>query len=317
MSPSSGPTAHNLEYFKRHANGPIPFCIQISAPNPGDHVVIVGATHGNEPSGVKAMVQLHQALESGEIRIKKGRISLLLGNPQAYERDVRYVDGDLNRAFDGQKRSTVEGQRALEIKRFFEDSEDIQAVLDLHSVSIGDFKILVYPERARQLTGLALKLSPIPLHFVYHTEHMPGTLITAAGRQNVRGLIVECGNHHAAHGVQTAADHIHRILAHHHLIDPDLPSQTMPPAAITRYDSIQPIKPHANFRFLIKDIRTGTRLKKGQPFARDDHGNHVAPQDCYVVVPSRVVKPTDSDAGFLGSLTLLEGPEFKPNEEDP
>ena len=278
-------------------------------------MVIVGATHGNEPSGVKAMVQLHQTFESGRIHIKKGRISLLLGNPQAYERDVRYVDCDLNRAFDGQKRSTVEGKRALEIKRFFEDNEDIQAVLDLHSVSIGDFKILVYPEPTPDLTGLAIKLSPIPLHFVYHTEHMPGTLITAAGRQNICGLIVECGNHHAAHGVETAADHIHRILAHHHLIDPDLRSQIPPPAGITRYDSIQAIKPHANFRFLIKEIRTGTRLNKGQQFARDDHGYHVAPQDCYVVVPSRVVKPTDSDAGFLGSLTLLEGPEFKHYQE--
>ena len=311
MSPSSGPTAHNLEYFERHPSGPIPFFIQISAPNPGDHVVIVGAAHGNEPSGVKAMVPLHQALESGEIRIKKGRISLLLGNPQAYERDVRYVDHDLNRAFAGRKRSTVEGQRALEIQRFFEDNQDIQAVLDLHSVSIGDFKILVYPRQTPELTALATRLSPIPLHFVYHTEHMPGTLIAAAGRKNICGLIVECGNHHAAHGVQTAADHIHRILAHHHVIGPEPRPRIKPAPAITRYDSIQAIIPHADFRFLIKDIQTGTRLKKGQPFARDDHGYHIAPQDCYVVVPSRVVKPTDSDAGFLGNLTLLKRPELE------
>lgn len=311
MPPSPGPASHNLEYFKRHATGPIPFCIQISAPNPGDHVVIVGATHGNEPSGLTAMIQLHQALENGEIRLKKGKLSLLLGNPRAYAENVRYIDYDLNRAFAGQKRSTVEGKRAWEIQRFFDGNDDIKAVLDLHSVSIGDFKILVYPRQSPELTMLATKLSRIPLHFVYRVEHMPGTLIAAAGRKNICGLIVECGNHHATHGVETAAEHIHRLLAHHHVIEREPQPQIRPAPAITLYDSIQAIKPHAGFRFLIKDIQTGTRLKKGQRFARDDRGYHIAPQDCYVVVPSKKVLSTDFDAGFLGDLTILMGHAFK------
>ena len=306
MPPPPGTNAYNLEYFKRHSTGPLPFCIQISSPNPGDHVVIVGATHGNEPSGVEAMVYLHQALESGKLRIQKGRISLLIGNPGAFERNVRYVDYDLNRAFDGRQRSAAEGKRAREIERFFADNDDIRAVLDLHSVSIGDFKILVYPRQPPELTALAARLSSIPLHFVYHIEHMPGTLIAAAGRKNIYGLMVECGNHHAAHGVETAAEHIHRILAHHRVIHQKLGPQIKLVSAITRYDSIRAITPHANFRFLIKDIQTGTRLKKGRRFATDDCGDHLAPQDCYVVAPSKTVKPKDVDAGFLATLAVGE-----------
>jgi len=38
----------------------------------------------------------------------------------------------------------VEGRRALEIKSFLNNNDDIKALLDLHSVSIGDFKLLVY-----------------------------------------------------------------------------------------------------------------------------------------------------------------------------
>jgi hypothetical protein len=41
-------------------------------------------------------------------------------------------------------------------------------------------------------------------------------------------------------------------------------------------------------------------------FAKDDNGEHIAPQDCYIVVPSRVVKVTDVDAGFLGCLNVLQ-----------
>jgi len=59
-----------------------------------------------------------------------------------------------------------------------------------------------------------------------------------------------------------------------------------------------------------------SRLKKGQCFARDDHGCHIAPQDCCVAVSSKTVLATDSGAGFLGNLTLLKSPDLKQNEED-
>jgi succinylglutamate desuccinylase len=281
--------------------------MDISSPNPGTHVVIVGGTHGNEPGGVNAMVELHRAFGSGKVRLKQGKISFLLGNPNAYKKDVRYVDHDLNRHFSKREASSVEGRRALEIKSFLKNNDDIKALLDLHSVSIGDFKLLVYTKDDSDSMEYAMKLSTLPLHFVFHPEHMPGTLIEAASAYNIRGMIVECGNHYAPQAVETARQHIHSFLAHHHLIDDGNMTQKTTPAKITFYESIQAIKPHAGFRFLIKDIKTGTKLSKGQKFAVDDHGDHVAPQDCYVVVPSRVVKATDADAGFLGKQTVKEG----------
>ena len=165
MKRISTETISQLAYFKRHTSGSTPFCMCISSPNPGAHVVIVGGTHGNEPGGVKAIVQLHRAFRNREIALNRGKISFLLGNPKAYEKDLRYIDSDLNRMFVKQ--------------------------------------------------------------------------------------------------------------------DPS------------------------------KDIKTGTKLSKGRKYARDVHGYHVAPQDCHVVVPSLVVKPTDDDAGFLGRRTVLKDSEFK------
>jgi len=39
-------------------------------------------------------------------------------------------------------------------------------------------------------------------------------------------------------------------------------------------------------------------------------GAHVARQDCHVMVPSLVVKPTDDYAGFLGRWTVMMGPDI-------
>ena len=310
MKPGSKEISDHLTYFNKHACGAAPFCLQIASPNPGDHVVIVAGTHGNEPGGVKAVIELHRALLSGDIALKRGKITFLLGNPEAYKKDVRYITEDLNRAFAGQNTSTVEGKRAREIKAFLDSNEDISTLLDLHSVSIGDFKLLVYSNAGFDNSAFAMKLSTIPLHFVFHPEHMPGTLIEAAGRQRIRSLIVECGNHYSRQAVNTARQHIYNFLAHHKLIDGDYMLKTEPPASITLYESIQAIKPHAGFKFLVEDIKTGTKLSKGCKYARDDHGYHIAPQDCHVVVPSLVVKSSDYDAGFLGKRTMIEGPEL-------
>ena len=310
MKTVSAEIASHLSYFKRNASGSVPFCLQVSSPNPGAHVAVVGGTHGNESAGVKAIVELHRAFTNGEIMPNRGKISFLLGNPKAYEKDIRYIDNDLNRAFARPDPLTVEGKRALEIKAFLKDNDDIRALLDLHSVSIGDFRLLVYPAAGTGNTDLSLKLSDIPIHFAFYPGHMPGTLVVAAGSYDICGLIVECGNHYDGQAVDTARQHICNFLVHHQIIGDRYLSKAPRPPKITLYESIQAIKPHTGFGFLIKDIKTGTQLSKGRKYARDDRGFHAAPQDCHVVVPSLVVRPTDHDAGFLGMRTVVENPEF-------
>ncbi len=287
------------KYFRTFGNCKLPYCIEVVAHKEGQHVVIVGGTHGNEPAGVRAMVALHRQLKNGEIKLARGKVSLLLGNPRAYQKDQRYIDRDLNRSFGDQDSATIEGRRAVEIIKYLHRSSDIAALLDLHSVSIGDFKICVYEKQNPQSLDLALNISNLHLHFAYHPEHMRGTLIEAAGKQHICGLIVECGNHVSRQGVNTALAHIQALLAHYHLLEKSFSSERSMPETITQYESIQFIKPGTNFRFLIDGVKTGTKLASGQKFARDDHGYHVAPQDCFIVVPSLIVKPTDDDAGFL------------------
>ena len=288
-----------LAYFKKKSNCELPYCIEVTADRKGAHVVVVGATHGNEPAGVKAMVAFLRQIQNGELQLESGKVSLLLGNPQAYEQDQRYIDWDLNRSFDSLDPATNEGRRAADIIQYLNQNNEISALLDLHSVSIGDFKICVYEKDNTDSLELTLRISDIPLHFAYHPAHMPGALISAAGQRHISGLIVECGNHLSKGGIDTAQVHMQALLSHYLILPVSAKAAPNDGTTIEQYESIGAINPGPNFKFLIADVATGTKLNKGQVFATDDNGEHIAPQECYIVVPSRVVKSTDVDAGFL------------------
>lgn len=291
------PTEENLQYFQRHGNTALAHCIQCSALQAGAHVVIVGGTHGNEPAGVAAMIEFHRRLVDGQLTLKSGTVSLLLGNPQAYAQNVRYIERDLNRSFANPDDATAEGRRARAIGRFLSGQPEITFVIDLHSVSIGEFKIVVFNIEKPQNEALSRKLSPCDLHLAYHPAHLPGALIEAADCP--AALMIECGNHQSQAGRQTAREHLLRSLSHFGVVSADAVTDFAPPARLTRYETIQPIVPHGNFAFTIEEVATGYFLEAGQRFAVDDHGVHTAPEDCYVVVPSRHVRSTDHDAGFL------------------
>ncbi len=295
-----------LAYFQKHNNCELAYCIEAASNRKGKHVVVVGATHGNEPAGVKAMVAFHRQVQNGEVQLESGKVSLLLGNPDAYIKDQRYVDRDLNRSFDMSDSTTIEGRRAAEIIQYLDQNKEISALLDLHSVSIGDFKICVYEKDNPASLELTLSISDIPMHFAYHPAHMPGALISTAGQRQICGLIVECGNHLSEGGIEAAQDHMQTLLAHYQILPASAKAPKKDSTIIEQYESISAIHPGPNFKFLIPDVATGTKLSKGQVFAKDDNGEHTAPQACYIVVPSRVVKATDVDAGFLGRLNMLK-----------
>lgn len=295
-----------LAYFEKYNNCQLPYCIEVPSNREGSHVVVAGATHGNEPAGVMAMVAFHQKVQNGGLQLVSGKVSLLLGNPRAYEQDQRYVDWDLNRSFNEPDTTTIEGRRAAEIIQYLGQNRGIAALLDLHSVSIGDFKICVYEIGNPQSLELTLGISEIALHFAYHADHMPGALISKAGQRQICGLIVECGNHQSKQGMNTAQSHIHALLEQYQILRTTAEAPKRKRSLIEQYESISAIKSGSNFKFLIPDVATGTKLSKGQVFAKDDTGEHIAPEDCYIVVPSRVVKATDVDAGFLACLNMLK-----------
>ena len=63
-------------------------------------VAVVGGTHGNEYTGVFCIKALERQMQNGK-RKYPFRVSTLIGNPEAYKANRRFMDEDLNRQFSG------------------------------------------------------------------------------------------------------------------------------------------------------------------------------------------------------------------------
>jgi uncharacterized protein len=65
---------------------------------PGRRLVVLGAVHGNETCGTRAIQRLLPELDDGSLKIVRGSVTFLpITNPLAYERGQRAGDRNLNR----------------------------------------------------------------------------------------------------------------------------------------------------------------------------------------------------------------------------
>lgn len=89
----------------------------------GARVVFGIMTHGDEVGPLEGALAVMEALASGRLRFG-GRVTFLVGNPEAGLADRRFLDFDLNRVFvfDGPARDSHEHRRAAEMRPVLEDA---------------------------------------------------------------------------------------------------------------------------------------------------------------------------------------------------
>lgn len=296
----------DIEYFEKHKDKLLG-AITYTAKEEGPHVLIIGGTHGNEPSGVKAIIKIHQYMMEDPKFHTRGKVTFLLANPAAYLEDKRYIEFDLNRSFTETLADNFEGRRAQDIRTYFDGTTPIDRVLDLHSVSRDNSQILVYSVRQPHSQELGQAISGISTHLAFHSEHIPGLLIGECYRHGgATCLVVECGNHTDPHAESVAHYHTYRFLQYYGLVQPhpewDAEKQFLQTADdITYYETICSIKPEGNshFDFTRDDLETGTFFEEGYVYAKNDKHEYKAPKDCYIVMPPAEINLHDHDAGFL------------------
>ena len=72
--------------------------VSFASLNPGKHLVVLGAIHGNEICGPEAITRIIDILDKNMLELRQGSVTLVpVCNPKAYALNKRFVDHNLNR----------------------------------------------------------------------------------------------------------------------------------------------------------------------------------------------------------------------------
>ncbi|TYL38814.1 succinylglutamate desuccinylase [Natronococcus pandeyae] len=155
-------------------------------------IAVVGGIHGDEPCGVRAIERLLDENPTVERPVK-----LVVVNEEALERQVRFVDEDLNRAFPGAPNAkTHEGRLA---DRLVEELEGCLS-FSMHSTQSHAEPFAIVNE----VTETAKEICPqLPVQAMVETSNF------AEGRlfSEIQTIEVECG----LQGSETAAQNADRL----------------------------------------------------------------------------------------------------------
>jgi predicted deacylase len=171
----------------------------------GPKIVILAGVHGNELPGI---IALKEFIASSP-KLLKGKVTCIFANPHAIEKNIRFVETNLNRCFSKRNSdNTYEDNLARELM-FYLDNADI--CLDLHASYTQNTEpmIICQPNAYPYIQSL------LPRHVCHWFLSNP-TLATDQYMfsQGKVGICVECGYLDDIEGVSIAENAIQSILEH-------------------------------------------------------------------------------------------------------
>lgn len=166
-------------------------------------IVLIGAIHGNEVAGLKAIRNIFNEIEDNDLKIK-GKIVGFAGNLQAIDSKKRFIKHDLNRSwtFDkinaiiNQDRSQLEYEdlELFEIHQLLEslDEEAFQQkiLIDLHTTSADNGNFIVLPEKPMDYSLIRSLKLPMIMDLV---RYIPGTLLEHMNQKDFISFAFEGG----------------------------------------------------------------------------------------------------------------------------
>ena len=282
----------------------IPFVQHFKGKEKGPCVSIIGSLHGDEKIGSLVLKELEHTLNTTCIF---GEIYLILGNPQAYKNDTRFVDEDLNRLFGHhfsnlekipEKQRSIEQQRALELSPILKQSDFL---LDIHSTTKPSVPF-VYCEDTKQHMKLA-NLLETEYIVSAASDFRPNSLTSSTDnfvdRHGGIGLTYETGWHRDLFRVDTVVEKTKLFLQAFGSCQFDMSyTETVSPKHLIVYEAIIPTTEsfmfhgdYSNFHF----------FHEGGLIAREDKTDIIAQQDSFLIFPKKkiIVRKT---AGYLARI---------------
>lgn len=284
---------------------------QFAGLQPGPKLIILGAVHGNETCGTKSLRQLTKEIESGEICITKGTLTVVpVTNPLAYQLQRRHGDRNLNR-----------NMSRTDNPRDFEDLvcnvlcpllEQHDVLLDLHSFQAPGipFALIGAPNnagdiepttRAKQEEAMAMSLGVSRFVEGWLDTYAQGVQDRKARGVEARldygvgttetmrrgggiAVTLECGQHDDVTAPQTAYTAIRNTLAHLEMISDVKPDLVSHPEVIRLYRVVDRL--HTGDVFT-KQWLSFEKITQGTVIAhRNDGTELVSDRDGWIVFPN-------------------------------
>ena len=289
-----------ISLFSEHA-GPIPYAFSFGAED-NLSFVIIGGLHGNEIVGAEITHKLYAQQDN-----LRARILAVLGNPEAFKRNVRYIEEDLNRKFtDPVTGGTLEAERAKELERLFRyitETGRRPLVIDLHTMSLGTSPSVICNADDAEAIRIVEHTS-LCGHLMLLRDAGGNMLAGLARRCNLPYIAVECGQHIDPVSAENGMKFMEEVFTHLNVLKKN--TRTVRKHKKDFYEFKQPIPVTPGLQFTKKNLATVTPVRKGEVYARDNRGDIAADCDCAILFPSKTIRQTDADAGFL-CIPVREG----------
>ncbi|SEA13641.1 Succinylglutamate desuccinylase / Aspartoacylase family protein [Haloplanus vescus] len=230
-------------------------------------VAVVAGIHGDEPCGPDAVEALLDDPPDFQRPVK-----FVVANERALERDVRYVDEDLNRAFPGDPDAESHERRLAH--RLLAELDGC-ATLALHSTQSYAHPFALVDTVDHETAGRCARL---PVDAVVETaDYAEGRLISYPGT-----VEVECGLQWSEEAAANARELVTAFLAATGVLPEDAGYERhdVPVFRLTGKVSKAPASRHEVF------VENFERVEPGVPFASADDTEHVAQEAFYPILMS-------------------------------
>lgn len=291
---------------------------------PGPNFVLLGAVHGNEKCGSRALQRVADLLDGGTLKLASGQLTLIpICNPKAYEQDVRFVERNLNRHM--YPKSDPKAYEDYLDPLLCAELARADYLLDLHSFASegGPFVFLSGKDDIETAFArtLGVKFFIHGWREAYQTvdarpdteaqrlEAM-GTTTYARAQNGAKALTLECGHHYNADAAHVGFVATLRAMLWLNLLDastlpatlPGFPPENANPIARELLTTQAPPETQVSVKMrkvfykekpgeLARPWQHLDSVKKGEVLATFEDGSQiVSEQDGYVILPKRTAQ---------------------------
>ena len=280
---------------------------QFEGEEKGEHVLILGAIHGDEVCGPMAITKVIERFVNKTLVLQRGKVTFVpVCNPSAYTQNIRYVDRNLNRFMT-----------PIDEPKVYEDSltnvicpllESADVLLDIHSYHVGGapFIFIEQPNGKEVPYAQCLGVSHMVYGFQNAYVNADGAVSEDALKEGMGtteylrqfggyGVTLECGQHNDLESIVVAERAIENTFQYFNMLDGDaLKNHT---SQIIEIQKVYYNEENAEF---CEEWCNFQSVPKGTKIARYSGGEVVSVQeDSYIVLP-RKDAPVDEEWFYIG-----------------